>query len=208
MYADEDGVLALDAQILVEEARYEGAARLAIRPYPQELEECVRLKDGRQVLLRPIRPEDEPKHWEFLSKVDAEDLRFRFFGYVSQLPRSEMIRLTQIDYNREMAFIATTEGQEQGESETLGVVRAMTDPDNETAEFAVLVRSDIKGQGLGRLLMEKLVRYFRSRGTRVIVGEALMQNRAMAGLAKAVGFDVKKDHNEEMFKFRMVLNPE
>lgn len=208
LYGDEEGVLALDAQILVEKTRFEGADRLAIRPYPQELEECVRLKNKRQVLLRPIRPEDEPKHWEFLSKIDAEDLRFRFFGYVSQLPRSEMIRLTQIDYNREMAFIATTEGQEEGEPETLGVVRAMTDPDNETAEFAVLVRSDMKGQGLGRMLMEKLVRYFKSRGTRYIVGEALMQNRAMAGLAKAVGFDVKKDHNEEMYKFRMVLNPE
>jgi acetyltransferase len=107
-----------------------------------------------------------------------------------------------------MAFIATTEGQEDGEPETLGVVRAMTDPDNETAEFAVLVRSDMKGQGLGSMLMEKLVRYFKSRGTRYIVGEALMQNRAMAGLAKAVGFDVKKDHNEEMYKFRMVLNPD
>lgn len=207
MYGDEEGVLALDAQILIEHSHFEGADRLAIRPYPQELEECVRLKNDRQVLLRPIRPEDEPKHWEFLSKIDAEDLRFRFFGYVSQLPRSEMIRLTQIDYNREMAFIATTEGEET-EPETLGVVRAMTDPDNKTAEFAVLVRSDMKGQGLGRLLMEKLIRYFKSRGTHYIVGEALMQNRAMAGLAGAVGFDVKKDHDEEMYKFRMVLNPE
>jgi acetyltransferase len=208
LYGDEEGVLALDAQILVEKTKFEGADRLAIRPYPQELEECVKLKDDRRVLLRPIRPEDEPEHWEFLSKVDAEDLRFRFFGYVSQLPRSEMIRLTQIDYNREMAFIATTEDCTDEQPETLGVVRATTDPDNETAEFAVLVRSDMKGLGLGRLLMEKLIRYFRARGTHYLVGEALMQNRAMAGLAEAVGFDVKKDHNEEMYKFRMVLNPE
>lgn len=207
MYADDLGVLALDAQILVEKTNFAGADRLAIRPYPRELEECVWLKDGRQVLLRPIRPEDEPKHWEFLSRIDAEDLRFRFFGYVSQLPRSEMIRLTQIDYNREMAFIASTEGCSDDEIETLGVVRAMTDPDNETAEFAVLVRSDMKGRGLGRLLMEKLIRYFKSRGTRYLVGEALIQNRAMAGLSQAVGFEVKKDHAEEMFKFRMVLNP-
>jgi acetyltransferase len=208
IYADEEGLLALDAQILVEKTRDSGPERLAIRPYPKELEECVVLKNGQRVLLRPIRPEDEPRHWEFLSHIDPEDLRFRFFGYVSQLPRSEMIRLTQIDYNREMAFIATTEGQEEGEPETLGVVRATTDPDNREAEFAVLVRSDQKGQGLGRMLMEKLIRYFKARGTKYLVGEALMENKAMAGLAKAVGFEVKRNFDEEMFQFRMFLNPE
>ena len=207
LYADEHGVLALDAQILVEKTDKAGTERLAIRPYPKELEECVVLKNGLRVHLRPITPEDEPAHWDFISHLSTEDLRFRFFGYIRELPRTEMVRLTQIDYNREMAFIAQAPGKD-GRFETLGVVRGMTKPDNSSSEFAIIVRSDMKGLGLGRVLMEKLIRYVRGRNTRWLEGEALLENRAMAGLAKAVGFDVRKDFDDDVFKFKLLLNPE
>ncbi|MDY7001144.1 MAG: bifunctional acetate--CoA ligase family protein/GNAT family N-acetyltransferase [Thermodesulfobacteriota bacterium] len=208
LFGDRGGVLALDAQIHVAEARETGAKRLAIRPYPKELEECVVLKDGRRLHLKPIRPEDEPAHWEFLSGLSAQDMRYRFFGYISEMPRSEMIRFTQIDYDREMAFIASTSEEGDPDAETLGVVRAMTEPDNSSAEFAIVVRSDMKGLGLGRLLMEKIIRYCKERGTKYLKGHALIDNAAMAGLAKAMGFDVKKNYGEDLFDFKMLLNPE
>lgn len=207
LFTDAGGVHALDAAILVEETEETGPDRLAIRPYPKELEVCVELENGRQVLIRPIRPEDEPEHWDFFSKLSVEDVRFRFFGYIRELPRHEMVRLTQIDYNREMAFIAQAEG-EDGKSETLGVVRAMTKPDNSESEFAVIVRSDLKGQGLGRLLMEKIVEYCKSRDTGAIIGQALLDNKAMATLALNLGFDVKKNYEDEVWDFRLSLKGE
>lgn len=207
LYADDSGVLALDAEILVAKAdATQIGERLPIRPYPRELEECTTLKDGRKVLLRPIRPEDEPDHYEFLEHVSAEDKRYRFFGNIGELPRSEMQKLTQIDYDREMAIVVRGE-DESGREKTLGVVRAMTDPENYAAEFAILIRSDMKRLGLGRILMEKIIRYCKSRGTNRIIGQALLSNQGMAGLAQAVGFEVRKNYDEDVWDFLMYLNP-
>jgi len=186
LIADEAGVLVLDARIRVRQAEGTGPERLSIRPYPKELEETVAL-GGRQILLRPIRPEDESQHYEFLSRVTPEDIRFRFFSSVRSLPHSQMARFTQIDFEREMAFIATAPGDE-GNAETLGVVRVATDPDNEKAEFAIIVRSDLKGRGLGAALLDKMISYCRSRGTQELVGQVMAQNRAMLGLAESRGF--------------------
>ena len=184
---DSSGVLALDAAIKVAPALRNGADRLAIRPYPAELEEWFTMTDGRQVLLRPIRPEDEPNHHVLVSKLTPEDIRFRFFGLVHELPHSEMARLTQIDYDREMAFIGELSLPDGGK-ETLGVVRTVTDPDNEAAEFAVVVRSDLKGSGLGKRLLVKMIEYCRSRGTNVIVGQVLKDNRRMLKFVEHLGF--------------------
>ncbi len=188
LLADEKGVLALDARIRVGPVHGSGLARLAIRPYPEKLEETVTLPSGREVLFRPIRPEDEPEHYAFLSQLTPEDIRFRFFGQVGQLPHSQMARLTQIDFDREMAFIASASLPEGGR-ETLGVVRTVTDPDNESCEFAIVIRSDLKGQRLGRSLLEKMIRYCRQRGTKKMVGEILQENLPMLRLAKRVGFE-------------------
>jgi len=186
LIADRSGVLALDARMRVRQADLSGPERLSIRPYPKELEETVTL-GGRQILLRPILPEDESQHYEFLSRLTPEDVRFRFFSSVRNLPHSQMARFTQIDFEREMAFIATAP-DDRGRAETLGVVRVITDPDNETAEFAIVVRSDLKGQGLGAALLDKMIAYCRSRGTRQLIGQVLAQNRAMLGLAESRGF--------------------
>ena len=186
LIADETGVLALDARIRVRQAERSGAERLSIRPYPKELEETVSL-GGRQLLMRPIRPEDETRHYEFFSRLAPEDIRFRFFSSVRDVPHSQMARFTQIDYEREMAFIATAP-DEMGKAETLGVVRVVTDPDNETAEFAIVVRSELKGQGLGAALLDKMIAYCRARGTGQLVGQVMADNHAMLGLAKSRGF--------------------
>jgi len=187
LLADANGVLALDARIRVRPAESDGAGRLSIRPYPRELEEMFTLTSGRRVLLRPIRPEDEPEHYEFIAKLSPEDVRFRFFGLVRQLPHTEMARFTQIDYDREMAFIASAD-RDGGGRETLGVVRTATDPDNQRAEFAIVVRSDLGGQGLGHRLLEKMIAYCRARGTRTIVGQVMNENAKMRELARNLGF--------------------
>ena len=188
LLADERGVIALDARIRVANNQRPAADRLAIRPYPMELEERVTLMD-REVVLRPIRPDDESRHAQFLQRVDAEDLRMRFFYTVRVATHDQLARFTQIDYDREMAFIASVDDG-QATAETWGVARAIADPDNTHAEFTLLVRSDLKGRGLGALLMKKMIRYFAARGTGVLMGTVLHGNERMLALARDLGFSL------------------
>ncbi|MET0268614.1 MAG: GNAT family N-acetyltransferase [Duganella sp.] len=176
-------VLALGARVQLAAPARRGAP--AIRPYPQELEQQVPWR-GASIVLRPIRPEDAAQHQVFFNALDADDVRLRFFSAMRELPPAQLARLTQIDYDRAMAFIATRSGAD-GVAETLGVVRAVTDPDNQHAEFAIVVRSDLKGHGLGYILFGKLVEYFRSRGTTAIVGDALAENLGVQKLVRAFG---------------------
>ena len=115
-----------------------------------------------------------------------------------------MARFTQIDYDREMAFIATA-GDSRDQSETLGVVRAITDPDNEVAEFAIVVRSDLKGQGLGSALLDKMIAYCRGRGTREMVGQVMVDNHAMLGLAESRGFSRERGKGYDHVNVRLAL---
>ena len=204
LLANEDGVIALDARIGVVPPPAGKEKRLSIRPYPGELEEYCVLRNGLKVLLRPIRPEDEPKHHEFISKLSPEDIRFRFFGLLKSIPHSQMARLTQLDYDREMAFIATTKN-EDGNTETLGVVRVATDPDNENAEFAIVVRSDLKEQGMGTKLLEKMIDYCRQRGSKAIIGQILNDNRPMLELAKDMGFTISPQTGEDAVEVTLSL---
>jgi acetyltransferase len=194
LWADHQGVLALDARVRVSAAAPGGAAHFAIAPYPAELAETVQW-NGESLLLRPIRPEDYPQHRAFIDALDTQDLRLRFFSTQRELPRSELARLTQIDYAREMAFIAVR--TVSGESpQTIGVVRAVADPDNVDAEFAILVRSDLKGRGLGQMLMRKMIDYLRARGTQRIVAEIQRENTAMQELARTNGFTVDAQRSD------------
>ncbi|HLJ39585.1 MAG TPA: bifunctional acetate--CoA ligase family protein/GNAT family N-acetyltransferase [Steroidobacteraceae bacterium] len=189
LLAGEDGVIALDARVRLAPATGSAAARLAIRPYPSELEERIEHL-GRTLLLRPIRPEDTDRHRQFISRVSPQDLYTRFFRSVRELPQADLAHFTQIDYDREMAFIAiSAAGPDTGE--ILGVARAYADPDKAAAEFAVLVRSDLKGQGLGTLLMRKLIRYCSERGTGELRGTILSDNSAMLQLAQTLGLRVR-----------------
>jgi acetyltransferase len=194
LLCDAQGALALDARVRVSATAPGGAQRFAIRPYPQELVETVAWQ-GRALVLRPIRPEDEPQHAAFVERLDPLDMRLRFFYSRRRIGHTEMARLTQIDYEREMAFIATA-ADAAGREETLGVARAVADPDNEQAEFAIVVRSDLKGGGLGELLMRKLITHFRSRGTRRMVGDVLKENERMLELARHLGFEVDPSAQE------------
>jgi acetyltransferase len=183
LLADERGVLAVGGYIAIAPATGTGPERLAIRPYPEGLEETVRLRDGSEVTLRPVRPEDEPAHSEFIQALSPEDSRFRFFHTVRSMPHSQLARLTQIDYDREMAFVAVRP-RSSGGVETVGVVRTVADGANESAELSIVVRSDLKRRGLGSELLRKALEYCRSRGTRELAGDVLAENDSMLELAR------------------------
>ncbi|GAB2865146.1 GNAT family N-acetyltransferase [Pseudoduganella ginsengisoli] len=201
LLADAQGVLALQASLQLGAPRA-GHAQ-AIRPYPQELEQEIQWQ-GAPLVLRPIRPEDTPQHREFFAQLQPEDVRLRFFSPIRELHPNQLARLTQIDYDRAMAFIASR-SMPDGNPETLGVVRAVADPDNRKAEFAILVRSDLKGMGLGAILFQKLVDYFRGRGTAELVGEALSENSGIQQLVRRFGGTVSPSLEPGMADLRIKL---
>lgn len=175
--------------ILLSASAPAGDQSFAIRPYPGELIEALQWQ-GRTLTLRPIRPEDEAQHMTFLTRLDPEDIRMRVFYSRRSIEHAELARLVQIDYEREMVFIAVAREPDDasGTEQTLGVVRAVADPDNRDAEFGIIIRSDLKGQGLGPLMMEKMIRYLRAHGTQRLVGTVIAENRGMLALAQRLGF--------------------
>ncbi|HJV74304.1 MAG TPA: bifunctional acetate--CoA ligase family protein/GNAT family N-acetyltransferase [Noviherbaspirillum sp.] len=203
LLADADGVIALDARIRVTKADRTGVDRLAIRPYPEELEEWLAW-NGEPILLRPIRPEDAPQYIEFFNSLDPEDVRMRMFVRMREMSTTQLARMTQIDYNREMAFVAIRTGEDDA-PEVLGVARVIFDPDNVSAEFAISVRSDLKGKGLGHVLMNTIIRYCRERGTQEIIGEALSYNQPMIGLAKEMGFETHRSSDNDTMQLKLDL---
>jgi acetyltransferase len=194
LWADHEGVIAVDARMRASRDARGGAASFAVTPYPSELVRQVHWR-GETIVVRPVRPEDGPQHRAFTEQMKPEDLRLRFFSSRRELPRSELARLTQIDYAREMAFIATR-ALPDGTAQTLGVARAVCDPDNVEAEFAVIVRSDLKGQGLGHMLMQTLIDYLGQRRTQRIVGYVLRENTAMRDLAQSQGFEIDAPNSD------------
>lgn len=178
----------LDVSMQLSAHKPGGPSRLAIRPYPRELEERVILKDGSQALFRPILPEDEPLLKAFILKVTKEDLYYRYFSEINEFTHEDLANMTQIDYDREMAFVAIHTVNEK--SEIIGVTRAVSDPDNTDAEFSVLVRSDLKGLGLGRRLLDKMIKYAAEHGLQRLTGITMPNNRGMITLARKLGFDV------------------
>ncbi|HEX5804980.1 MAG TPA: GNAT family N-acetyltransferase, partial [Macromonas sp.] len=207
LIVNHEGAIVLDARVRVSRQRPSGAAHFAIRPYPQELIETLPWDNGGTLTLRPIRPEDEAQHLAFLRRLDPEDIRMRVFYSRRSIEHTELARLTQIDYDREMAFIATAPDA-SGAELTLGTVRGICDPNNEAAEFGVIVRSDLKGKHLGWLLMDKLIRYLRANGTQRIVGTVLRENKGMLALASELGFRAWRDPQDpDVMQVELLLKP-
>ena len=190
LLADGDGVIAVDARVRVRAGLPPGEERLAIRPYPRELEGDVVLRDGERVPCRPIRPEDEPRLQELFNRLTPEDVRLRFFSPLRVLHHDLAALLTQLDYDRAMAFVALEPPGDES-SAILGVVRMTADPDGERGEYAVTVRSDFQGHGLGYALMLRMLDYARSRGLRELFGYVLRDNEAMLAMTSELGFQVR-----------------
>jgi acetyltransferase len=188
LLADEHGVLAAAVTIRIAKTSVPGDARLAIRPYPAALERAVTSRRGRDLRIRPIRPEDEPALQAFVLALSPEDRRLRFFSHVKELDHRTAARLTQIDYDREMALVLVDPLVD--ETEILGVMRISADADGVRAEYAGAVRSDQKGEGFGRLLLEEIIGYAARRGIGEVWGEVLAENAPMLGLVRKLGFTV------------------
>ncbi|MEY3871442.1 MAG: hypothetical protein RLZZ296_437 [Pseudomonadota bacterium] len=203
---DADGVLTVDSRVRIKISTVRDGAHLAIRPYPAALEEQIHLA-GRNLLLRPIRPDDGGLLQIFYADATPADMRLRFFMVRREVPHSELARYSQIDYDREMTFIALSESA-TGEPRMLGEVRAVCDPDNIRAEFAIQVATRWQGRGLGHLLLDKLLRYLRARGTTEVIGECMLENLSVASLARHAGFTVEPGSSADVVSMRMVLNPQ
>ena len=186
LLVNHEGAIALDARVRVSAACPAGARHFAIQPYPSGLSETLEW-DGRRITIRPVRPEDEPAHRAFIDSLAPDDMRMRFFHSRPRLERTELARLVQIDYTREMAFIATADDA-SGALQTLGVARAIADPDNVQAEFGIILRADLKGRGLGRLLLQRLITYQRAAGTLRLVATILAENEGIRALGRRLGF--------------------
>jgi len=186
-----EGLLGLDARMSLgrpeQHPGRRGLSRLAIAPYPKEWEQTLKLKTGEEVFVRPVKPEDEELFRSFFESITPEDLRLRFFAPVRDFSHRFLARLTQLDYARAMAFAAI----EPETGKLLGVVRLHADPDHMTGEYAVMVRSDLKGHGLGWTLMKLIIRYAKADGIQTIKGEVLKENTSMLGMCQALGFSVK-----------------
>ncbi len=209
LLADEHGVLSLDARVavapLAAKFRGRGHPRLAIRPYPSEWERHIVLGESWRIFVRPVRPEDETLVRNFFGKVTQDDLRLRFFAPVKDFSATFIARLTQLDYARANAFVAI----EEATGEMIGGVRLHIDANFEAGEFAVLLRSDLKGRGLGWRLMQLIIEYARAEGLRRVEGQILRENSVMIRMCQELGFYVANDpHDQSLCVARLVLNPE
>ncbi|ONG57272.1 GNAT family N-acetyltransferase [Pseudoroseomonas deserti] len=209
LLADADGVLVLDASGAL---RPEGElSQLAVPPYPAELAEDWTSRKGRRLLIRPIRPEDAAAHAEAFRHLSPEDVRWRFFSQLRELPATQIARMTQIDYDREMAFVAVEE-REGAAPRTVGVARLIREagggPGGDQGEFAVVTLPDWKGEGLGRHLMQRLIDWGRAQGLQRVVGQVLADNRPMLGFIRALGFSLRRStEDDEVMEARLELAP-
>ncbi|OBS09517.1 bifunctional acetate--CoA ligase family protein/GNAT family N-acetyltransferase [Acidihalobacter prosperus] len=196
LIANERGVIAVDARFVVAPARGgpDPYAHMAIHPYPAHLAQRWQLADGTDIRIRPIRPEDAEVEQSFVLGLSEESKYFRFRQTLNALTPEMLVRFTQIDYDREMAFIAVT-GPEDAETE-IGVSRYIVNPDRESCEFALVVADAWQRKGIGSRLMEALMRTAHDRGIKRMEGEVVARNQAMLALVARLGFE-KRTHPED-----------
>lgn len=195
LLVDADGAIAVDARILAGPVealhRGRGHPRFAILPYPSQWERTIALVDGGTAFVRPVRPEDEDLFRAFFARVTDEDLRLRFFQSVKHFSHEFIARLTQMDYARSIALVAL-----DGDGAMLGAVRLVADAGYETGEYGILVRSDLKGRGIGWQLMRIMIEYAGWLGLREVEGQVLRENRGMLAMCQQLGFDITPDPDE------------
>ena len=197
LIVDEHGVMAVDARIGIQlSLQLSPYMHMAIHPYPQELTCHYQLPNGSEITIRPIRPEDADMEQAFVHRLSERSKYFRFMQSLQELTQEMLVRFTQIDYDREMAFIAVTE-RNQSQYE-LGVGRYMMNPDGNSVEFALVVSDDCQGQGIGTRIMKTLLQTAKNKGVTFFEGEVLLINKPMLSLVKKLGFSIEtiEDDNE------------
>jgi RimJ/RimL family protein N-acetyltransferase len=157
-----------------------------VRPYPPQWERHIVLAEDWRIFVRPLQPDDGPRDRDLLAHGNKQDWRLRFFNSIKEFSPEFITRLTHLDYARAMAFVAIDEVSD----DTLGVVRLHTDETREAGEFAILLRSDLKGSGLGWSLMQLIIEYAKSEGISRIYGQILHENSVMLKMCRELGFKV------------------
>ncbi|KKN08765.1 hypothetical protein LCGC14_1053400 [marine sediment metagenome] len=200
LVADEHGVLALDARIVVAEPankknRYD---HMAIHPYPTHLMKSEQLPDGTDILIRPIRPEDALIEQTFFRKLSTESRYFRFMQDLNELSQDMLIRFTQLDYSRELALVAVT--IEDDDEIEVGVCRYTMNPDAVSCEFALVIADEWQQRGIGRRLMKALISSARQQGFSLMEGEILSSNQPMQRFVESLGFHVTSNMEEPSIK--------
>lgn len=195
LLANHEGVIALDARVEIDPKRAAETGPnkdLPVRPYPSAWERTLELSPKEKYLIRPIKPADITLYDDFFEKVTPEDMRFRFLSSRRRFSESALKRLTQIDYEREMAFVAL----EPEGGKLAAVARLASDPDGNRAEYGVLVRSDLQRHGIGHAMLDLLVEYGRSEGIEFIDGYVLSENTRMLDMCRDLGFEMKRDPDD------------
>ncbi|MBK6850560.1 MAG: bifunctional acetate--CoA ligase family protein/GNAT family N-acetyltransferase [Burkholderiales bacterium] len=213
LIVDESGAVAVDARIVIDSARSSlspGSSpynHLAILPYPARYEQVWPLRGGGEYMVRPIHPDDAQMLQDLMSHLSPESRYFRFVSSISELPPQMLARFTLIDYDREMALVAVFKDRKVGENgeitETeriVGVSRYITNPDQTSCEFALVVADDANGKGLGSRLMESIMDVAREKGLAEIEGLILANNAPMLKLMKSLGFAIKRYAEDPDFK--------
>ncbi len=206
LLADADGVIALDARIEIDPRRaamLPPSRDLAVRPYPSGWVSQTSA-GGLDLTIRPIRPEDADLYPRYLERTDPEDMRMRFLVPMRALSKNSLVRLTQLDYDRDIAFVAL----ERASGDLAGIARYAADPDRNQAEFAILIRSDLKGRGIGRALMGQLIGYAKAEGIGELYGHVLRENDAMFDFCRKHGFTLRDVPDDPtMMRAELTLAP-
>ncbi|QVL49954.1 MAG: GNAT family N-acetyltransferase [Thiocapsa sp.] len=201
LIGNDKDVVAVDARIKVDyrPPQQTTYGHMAIHPYPSHLIERVQLPDGKDLVIRPIRPEDAQMEQEFVRGLSEQTKYFRFMQAIKELTPEMLVRFTQIDYDREMALIGVVE--HDGTDVQVGVSRYMARPGGEACEFAIVVSDTWRNLGIGARLMRSLMQNARSRGFRVMDGEVLSANNRMLALVKSLGFRIESDPQDMAVKW-------
>jgi acetyltransferase len=200
MIVDENGVVAVDARIVVgyPKPSTDPYNHLAIHPYPVHLVKHIQLNDGTDIVIRPIRPEDAEIEAQFIRNLSREAKYFRFMNSLQELSQEMLVRFTQIDYHNEMALIAvisTDAGEQQ-----VGVARYTTNVDKTSCEFALVVSDEWQNRGIAHQLMQNLMEVARDRDLETMEGQVLSDNSRMLDLVSSLGFRIENDPDDTAVK--------
>lgn len=198
-----NGGVTVDARLVIEPSTVSAPRHLAISPYPNQYEGDWMLRDGTPVLLRPLKPEDEPQMHDFLSKCSEDTIYFRYFRHIRKFTHEMLIRFTQNDYDREIGLVAL--GQPPTPEVMLGMGHLFMDSRRETAEFAIMVGDQWQGNGLGSEIVWRLIEIAQEQGVQRLWGEILAQNQPMLEMAKKMGFTVTKDIENQTYRVKLEL---
>ncbi len=199
-----ENAIVMQVQVVLEQSKVgKEYAHLAIHPYPWRWVRLEKLKRGRTVQLRPIRPEDGESLQKMMHNMSAESRYYRFMHAINDLSPQMIAQFTKLDYDRQMAFVALSDS---GDGDVIGVSRYTMTTDRLSAEFAVSIADDWQGQGLATVLMKLVIEHAKAQNLQKLTGNVLVGNSPMRGLMKSLGFMAARDPNDaELLLFTLPL---